>query len=89
MKWSKKNEITFEEMNIGVAEFIRSIREKKNWSIRKLAKEAEVSFEVVRKIENGINKSYESINVCNENYYKILIALDSSLHQMYSYIYKK
>ena len=79
----------FENINIKIAEFIRIKRQKNNLSIIKLSKMSALSRQTIYTIENGINNSYKDINICNKNYHKILVSLNSNFKELYNYVYKK
>ena len=79
--------ISFEEMNLKIAEFVRLKREFKDMSLYKLSKNCCIDYKVISKIEKGYKNCYDNNNFKISTIYKVLESLDSNYLEMFKYIY--
>lgn len=77
--------MNIEEINVKIAEYIRTHREKQNWTIRNLERESGVSRETLSRIE-GV-KGFENLNPNLKTLKKILDVFDKNFVHLFEYVY--
>lgn len=76
-----------EDFNIKISEFIRTQREKLNFSIRQLERKSGVSRMVICQLEGSI--PFQDVNPRIHSLKNILTSLDQTFLDLFLYVYDK